>query len=279
MNESTVVFGEHKHLLGTLTQPALHEAHPARVGCVLMCAGVIHRIGPHRMNVKLARALADIGLPSVRMDLAAVGDSRSPPTDTAYDEQAVTDLRATIDLLEQQAQVSHVLMAGLCSGAIYSFMTALKDERVTGLYMIDGYAYPTPRTKRERFLQRARQLSPSGLARSLRARLGKQEAQSAPPAQAAPDYGLSHPPIGDTAGRLGLLLDRGVSIAQLFSGSILQHYNYDSQFAEAFDAYPGIDRIQTEYAPHIDHTMTSIAAQREMIDKITGWASARMGAA
>ena len=277
MNETTVVFGEHKHLLGSLTQPDSPIATPShgssKIGCVLMCAGVIHRIGPHRINVKLARALADLGLPSVRMDLAAVGDSRPPPTDTAYDEQAVTDLRAGIDLLEQKFQVTHVLMAGLCSGAVYGFMTALKDERVSGLYMIDGYAYPTPRTKRERYLQRARQLSPSDLARSLRARIGRSEAVSAPPAQAAPDYGLSHPPIDETAGRLNRLLDRGVNIAQLFSGSILQHYNYDAQFAEAFDAYPGIERIQSEYAPHIDHTMTSIAAQREMIARITAWAS------
>ncbi|MFK7966133.1 MAG: hypothetical protein AB8C46_19400 [Burkholderiaceae bacterium] len=271
VTESTYVFGEHKHLLGTLTWPDEQTQGGTSIGCVLMCAGVIHRIGPHRMNVKLARALASMGIASVRVDLAAVGDSRPPATDNAYDQQAVTDLRASIDLLHEKASVKTAIMAGLCSGAVYSLMTALTDPRVTGLYMIDGYAYPTQRSKRERYLQRVREISPGVLTRSLKARLARQKP---PVSEAAPDYGLSHPPIEETAGRLNQLLDRGVCISQLYSGSILQHYNYEGQFEEAFAKYPGLERIQTEFAPHINHTMTAVAAQREMMEKVMAWAQA-----
>ena len=235
VTERTFVFGEHKHLVGTLACSGESSSPNTDIGCVLMCAGVIHRIGPHRMNVKLARALASIDVASVRVDLAAVGDSRPPATDTAYDQQAVTDLRASIDLLQEKASVKTVIMAGLCSGAVYSLMTALRDPRVTGLYMIDGYAYPTPRSKRERYLQRMWEISPGVLTRSLKARIARQKP---PISQAAPDYGLSHPPIEETAGRLNQLLDRGVHISQLYSGSILQHYNYEGQFEEAFCRLP-----------------------------------------
>ncbi len=269
MIETTATFGEHQHLLGTLTagKPG------AAIGCILLCAGVIHRIGPHRFNVKLARALAGAGHPVLRLDLAAVGDSRSPPTDTAYDQQAVIDIRAGIDHLIKHTGVSQVVLIGLCSGAVYSLRTALLDARVTGIHMIDGYAYPTARTGRERVLQRARTLTAGVIAKSLRSRLlRKPSAQAAIPAgQAAPDYGLDHPPQAEFAADLERLLRRGVSIYQMFSGSILQHYNYADQFADGFHQYPALGAVRTEYTPHIDHTATALSVQQELIERILPW--------
>lgn len=282
MKESTHVFGPHRHLLGTITAPAsaasasgaastsatASTANDA-VGCLLMSAGVVHRTGPHRINVKLARALAEQGVPSLRVDLAAVGDSRTPPTDTAYDKQAVIDLRAGIDLLASTAGVRSVIMVGLCSGAVYSLRTALVDERVSGLFLIDGYAFPTARSHRERYLQKARTLTPGALGRSLRNRLQRSPEPPAP--TSAPDYGLSHPPLADYARDLRSLLARGVSIRQLYTGSILQFYNYQNQFVEAFADYPDLQAIPTEYQPAIDHTMTSLEAQQALLDRVLGW--------
>lgn len=269
MSEHTSTFGEHQHLMGTITR----TAGSADIGCILLCAGVIHRIGPHRFNVKLARALARAGHPALRLDLAAVGDSRSPPTETAYDEQAVVDIRAAIDHLIAQTGVTRVVLIGLCSGAVYSLRTALRDERVTGIHMIDGYAYATARTRRERYLQRARTITPAVIGKSLRSRLMRDKTANASPpgGQAAPDYGLAHPPQAEVAADLERLLKRGVSIYQMFSGSILQHYNYAEQFAEGFAQWPALAAVRTEYTPHIDHTATALSAQQELIDKIVPW--------
>ncbi len=267
MKESTHLFGSHRHLLGTITMPATAAA--GGPGCILMSAGVVHRTGPHRINVKIARALAERGVPSLRIDLAAVGDSRTPPTDTAYDKQAVIDLRAGIDLLNTTAETSSVIMVGLCSGAVYSLRTALIDPRVSGLFLIDGYAFPTARSHRERYLQRARTLTPGVLGRSLRNRL--QRGADAPAPTSAPDYGLSHPPLADYAQDLRSLLARGVAIHQLYTGSILQFYNYQNQYVEAFADYPDLQAIPTEYQPAIDHTMTSLEAQQALLDRVLGW--------
>ena len=59
MHELAVSFGPLKHLSGTLALP--DELAPAGVGFVMLNAGVVHRIGPHRFNVRLARRLADQG--------------------------------------------------------------------------------------------------------------------------------------------------------------------------------------------------------------------------
>ncbi len=55
MDDIPLQFGPDDRMLGIWT-PA--QGDPAPVACLLFNAGVIHRIGPHRINVKAARALA-----------------------------------------------------------------------------------------------------------------------------------------------------------------------------------------------------------------------------
>lgn len=274
MREETDLIGNHGHLVATLTHvdPAREPAGP-RTGCLLMSAGVVHRIGPHRFNVKLARALALAGIPAIRLDLAAVGDSRVPPVDTPYEQQAVIDLRAAIDHLIAQTGVSRVVVIGLCTGAVQGLRCALSDDRVAGVAMIDGYAYPTVRTRRERWLQRMRGLDHHMVARSLRARVDRLRPDS--PARATPPTpapGSGNPPREALADDLLGLLKRKVSIYQVFTGSILQHYNYANQFRDGFAEWPELAAIRTEYLPDIDHTFTTIATQSFMIERLSAWA-------
>ena len=70
--ESLVQLGAEGHLVGSLVQPTRPSAS---VGVLFVNAGEIHRIGPHRIHVKLGRALAQDGVPSLRLDLTGLGDS------------------------------------------------------------------------------------------------------------------------------------------------------------------------------------------------------------
>ena len=96
--EQVVFFGPDKGLLGILS--------PGEAGsdvcCLLANAGVIHRIGPHRINVKLARVLASEKIASIRFDLSGLGDSRAAASSVAYTEQSVLDLRAAMDFAEKE---------------------------------------------------------------------------------------------------------------------------------------------------------------------------------
>ena len=65
MRETGVRFGKAGHLAATLT---LLDGE-CRRGLVLPSSGLLHRIGPHRMNVRLARQAAARGLAAIRFDL------------------------------------------------------------------------------------------------------------------------------------------------------------------------------------------------------------------
>ena len=55
MHEEIVSFGEGNSLVGILSTPA-HPAAGPRTACLFPNVGLAHRIGPHRLNVRLARA-------------------------------------------------------------------------------------------------------------------------------------------------------------------------------------------------------------------------------
>ena len=73
MNERAVSFGPERGLLGILTQTAAHRDGIPTV--ILLNAGLLHRVGPNRLSVDIARSLADLGYPCLRFDTSGVGDS------------------------------------------------------------------------------------------------------------------------------------------------------------------------------------------------------------
>ena len=56
MKEHSLAFGPNSGLIGTICLP--DSPQKCGVGVVLFNSGVVHRIGPHRFNVRLARKLA-----------------------------------------------------------------------------------------------------------------------------------------------------------------------------------------------------------------------------
>ena len=72
MSERVVEFGDGVQLSGVVTEPS----GPARsTGVLLLGAGLLHRVGPARLHVELARALAAAGLPVLRFDYSGIGES------------------------------------------------------------------------------------------------------------------------------------------------------------------------------------------------------------
>src|SRR5262249_3039481 len=71
-----VWFGSGRRRFGILTRPA---GEPASQGMLLVTSTFAYRVGPHRMNVRLARRLAASGIATLRIDIGGVGDSRPVP--------------------------------------------------------------------------------------------------------------------------------------------------------------------------------------------------------
>jgi alpha-beta hydrolase superfamily lysophospholipase len=133
-------FGE---LFGILTEPAAAQALGLSV--VLLNAGPIRHTGPNRMWVEAARRWAARGVRTFRLDLEGLGDAAGEcdrlTHEQLYAPELADQVRAALDALEARGLGSCFALAGLCSGASWSFQTALQDERVRAAFMINPHAF------------------------------------------------------------------------------------------------------------------------------------------
>jgi hypothetical protein len=257
---------------------------------VLLNAGVVHRIGPHRLTVRLARRFARAGYVAFRFDLAGLGDSRAR-SGTSYETTAIEDVRAAMDHVQKATKTDRFILGGLCSGADNSVRVALVDQRVAGIALLDPYAYRTPGFYLRHYLARVGRLrSWTGAARrgarvllgaaktQLARRLngGKQENGEAPIALSRePQYSRYHPPRQVFAAQLRTLIDRGTAIYIAYTGSLNAVYNYASQFDDAFRTYGiGTGLLRCTFVPAANHTYTELGAQRHLADELVEWAAA-----
>ncbi|HEX7609099.1 MAG TPA: alpha/beta fold hydrolase, partial [Solirubrobacteraceae bacterium] len=118
-------------LFGVLTEPLGARAD---LCAVLLNAGPQRHVGPNRMWVEIARRWAARGVPSLRIDLEAIGDSdgdSAPLVRVAslYVPEYVEQVHAALDMLEERGLGERFVLLGLCSGAYWSMHAALQDER------------------------------------------------------------------------------------------------------------------------------------------------------
>ncbi|HZY19056.1 MAG TPA: alpha/beta fold hydrolase [Ramlibacter sp.] len=142
VRETVVRAGPGASLVGVLAEPAGGTGQDRRgqTGVLLLNVGGNHRVGPHRIYTSIARSLANNGYPVLRLDLGGIGDSPPAPGRPWADLYAKTstqDVRAAIDALAQRGCRDVVLM-GICSGSYVAFQTALVDERVGGIVLMNS---------------------------------------------------------------------------------------------------------------------------------------------
>jgi pimeloyl-ACP methyl ester carboxylesterase len=283
MKETTLLFGTGNGLIGTIARP--ERTPPAAIGVILLNAGIIHRVGPHRINVRLARELARQGIASIRFDLAGHGDSARPSGERSFADQAVADVRDAADALGAAAGLRHFAVFGICSGAHHAFQAALRDERLTALILYDAFFYPTLKTRLLHYLKGLRE--PHLLHRSVRfcaRRLGLQRSNSrtgTPPPKPAGEMArlgvIEVVPTKELVGAgLQTLIQRGVTIYAIYSGTNLREYNYAGQFHDMFLKYGAADSVQVAFRPDLDHQFSVIQGQRDMIRELVEW-TGRLG--
>lgn len=129
------LFGILAEPAGTPTADSLHET-----AVILLNVGGNYRIGPSRMYVRLARALAGQGRVTLRLDLPGIGDSRSADgfsMGSLYARDSTAEVSAAIDMLAAKG-CTKFFLAGICSGSFVAFQTALVDPRVTGQILMNS---------------------------------------------------------------------------------------------------------------------------------------------
>ncbi len=271
--ERLLRFGPHRSLVGTLTEPALlADTAPA---AMLFNAGFINRTGPHRINVRLARRLGAGGFPTLRFDLAGLGDSGRPDTQNV-EGRAVEDLGRAVDALcdSSPGGARRVVPIGLCSGTDHCIAFALRDARVAGIVLVDPFAYPTLRTHwnflRERICVSGGAAAGVAALRRIARDLRPQASDESEVAQLR-----RRPSAREFGALLEQAVDRGIPILVIHSGSFRASYNYAAQFDDVHTRLRGHPLVETRYFAAANHTFTTLSMQERLFDAIENWFAAR----
>ena len=275
MTETPLMFGPDASLVGMLTLPAPIE-RPSPIAFLMFNAGLVSRIGPHRFNVKLGRALAAAGQASFRFDLSGRGDSRGAVSGDDFSQQSVRDIRSAMDCLEQACGARRFALVGICSGAVAALAAALADPRVAGALMFDGHTYETRWTVPVRRWKRFRAASWRELAGHAWQRLSTLPVRAAARANDDDQAPATEEMLSreEFARQVDALVDRHLAVFFVFSGSWIESYSYGAQFRQAFGGERFVDKVRCDFRPDIDHTMISLEAQQKMIGLVLEWVPA-----
>lgn len=273
MIETPCRFGPHQALMGILTQPAQGGVAPPPMAFLFFNAGVIPRFGPHRINVKLARTLAAAGQVSLRFDLSGLGDSPHLGGDGDFRVQAVRDIQSAMDHVTDTTGIRQFVLVGICSGATNAYWTCEVDARVVGVLMLDGFSYASRWTKVVCRYKRLAVASPRDL--FMRAWNKLSARKRAPDVDESglfsSDASMMYPTKEEFARVMQSLVDRQAEVLLIFTGSVIDHYSYDGQLQHAFAGQPWVERVRCLLLEEIDHTATTLASQRVLIDLVLAW--------
>lgn len=280
MRDEVLQLGSEGQLVGIVSHPA-GPGRTAAPAVLLLNAGVLHRVGPHRLHVLLARQIAARGNASLRLDLGGIGDSISSSDAATFRDSAVADTRLAMTGLATASGAQRFVLFGVCAGADNSIATALVDDRVAGIVLVDPHTYATRRSQlrdlRARVAKRGSlgEVARWGLRvarRRVRLAIDRARGVGPPPAE-----GREPPPIATFRAELTQLIDRGVRVLAIYSGIHGAGYNEADQLFELFPELRG--RMDHVYFPDANHTFTELAAQRALIETITAWIARRFDTA
>lgn len=273
MREEAVLFGHDGRLSGIVTDPPVGQELPDAPAIVIVHAGRIHRVGPNRIYVSLARSIAALGFTVLRFDLSGIGESDVRRDNIPFHVAEIEDVVEAMDFLNTTRGASRFTLMGICSGASLSAMCALRDPRVSSAVAINAQGYPLTRVQRTR--AHARKLRrywwkvairhPASIQRVVRDSFAPPELLSA---EVAPGEAVSDLTPADV---LAELRERGVQLLIVYS-----------------ESDPGLDYMQVmagrelrtsraqgaaslEVVPAADHTFTLLASQRRLTDTVGRW--------
>jgi pimeloyl-ACP methyl ester carboxylesterase len=251
-------------MFGLLTRPS--GTTSASLCVILVNAGNMHRCGPFRLHVRLARRLAELGYATLRFDVPGVGDSLRR-ADKPQNE-------VMLEMLEQiQARTGYqrFVVGGICAGADTSWHMALADRRIVGLFQLDGLARRGIWFLAGR-LARAMRKSPADWLARLRSRAPRGEPQ---PILVTPEDLREWPARGSERSQLAGLLERGVEWFALFTGGT-SYLLHPRQFEATFGPAAHGGSVRFRHWPQCDHLFYAESDRERLIEELADWLRQRL---
>lgn len=267
MNERAISFGESGALFGILGAPEVPD--PSRPAVLIPNTGVVHRVGPARMHVELARALAAAGRVSLRLDNAGLGDSETVPG--RHGDTSSLDLGAAMDALDARNISSGYVVIGSHTGAHDAHQAARIDPRIVGAVFLDGYVHSTPRAWLNRLLtrladrQRGVESSAGGL------HLSPRSGDALHDASDADIHWFDTPTAARMEADLFAFMRRQLSLMYIYTGDVERDYHYAAQLIDAFPLLRSYRRLTVRHIPEADHRYSRRSTRESMIDVLVDW--------
>lgn len=271
MIEQVCNFGPNNGLFGILTTPDADVKVNGAPIALILNAGIVHRIGPFRIHVDIARQLAHRGFSTLRLDLSGLGDSAPRTGKLEVEDRAELDVSDAMDFLIEKEGINEFVLLGLCSGAYNAHQVAVKDDRIVGAVFMDGIVFRTLGFFFRHHLTRF--LKPRFWRNAIKRRLiNRDHAQTDDAGSSLAEsefFGgdLSQDKVIDD---LNNLTHRGVQMLFLYTDG------YDdicsrSQFKEMYGLQPDNGQLQVEYYPKSEHTFRLIENRKTACDRVVNW--------
>lgn len=281
--EAPVVFGRDRSLIGSTCTPS--RPSPARPFVLFINSGIIHRIGPNRIYVRIARALAAHGFSSLRFDLSGIGDSVLPPgaKGMSIQERVELDIDDAVAFAHERLGATRFVVIGLCSGADNALRTMARREDVVGAVLLDLNTHLTRGFWIRHYARRLLRLRPwlnvvTGrhpyvrrvLAR-IRRPLGSAREDPASDMD-APTLNLdAWIPRDLMRTYLERIVARGGRLLCVFTAGLPMQYNYREQLLDVVDGLDFRGLLTLEYYADSDHTFSRTDLQARLTTAILGW--------
>jgi pimeloyl-ACP methyl ester carboxylesterase len=273
--ERVVTFGDNRGLVGIITLPTTPRPGTPRV--VLLNSGVIHRVGANRLHVGFARALASVGLTTLRFDLSGIGDSDRRTDVGSLSEAVAKDIGAATDVLRKDYAAEKFILVGLCSGAYDAYQTALADDRVIAAVMLDipgpffGWRHVMYHIGSRLLRLRTYRNAPRIFLRIVRSLTAQRPPKENGMAPELPQGVRPITPLDVMRAGLDQLLARPVSLYFIFTAGLENNYNHRSQFRHRFPRAASHPRVRVDFLPDCDHTFTTGAARTRITAMVRDW--------
>jgi dienelactone hydrolase len=280
VQEDTALFGAGGRLVGVVSRPA--RGRPGAPAFLLLNAGGTYRVGPSRLYVRLARALASRGYLALRYDNSVVGDSRlaAAGRDAPSREALEQEPRQAMEWLTASYGARRFVLMGLCSGAMVSLHAAAHASDVAGVGLI-GLPPPPGRAGARSMLRHYARLAFRSSFRGkqwraiagghvnfgrVRLTLAHLFSSKAVPQTLGPAVG------DDLPQRLAALRERGVAVLLLHAEGDEGLDHTAAVLARARRETGGAPPVGIEVIRGSNHLFTMLSNQEALLARVLAWA-------
>ncbi len=279
MSEEALLFGKMNSLVGIITDPPEALRDERLPAIIILNCGILHRVGPHRLYVKLARQLATMGFVGLRFDFSGIGDSQVRADHLPVELSPVSETQEAMDRLSAVRRVERFILMGICSGGATSFNVACRDPRVVGAALINvPFGSDDDRVESlvvANFYWRKALFNPHNWLRVVKGQANYRNMLRV--LRDSVTGAIKHRKTGPEENTVGAnmrsLIERNLNLLMVYSEEDFSLSYFYAAFAERLNELRLCRNFRVEIIPRADHTFSSLWSQELILKEVCQWAS------